>query len=41
VQDFSYMQANWTAFLLVVISLIALVLLYSQRRSILSEGRRA
>ena len=41
VQDFSYMQANWTAFLLVVISLIALVLLYSQRRSILSEARRA
>jgi molybdate transport system permease protein len=41
VQDFAYAQANRTALLLVVISLAALVLLYSQRRSKLSEVRRA
>jgi molybdate transport system permease protein len=41
VQDFAYAQANRTALLLVVISLAALVLLYSQRRSVLSEARHA
>jgi molybdate transport system permease protein len=41
VQDFAYAQANRTALLLVVISLAALVLLYSQRRGLLSEARRA
>jgi molybdate transport system permease protein len=41
VQDFAYTQANRTALLLVVISLAALVFLYSQRRSKLSEARRA
>jgi molybdate transport system permease protein len=41
VQDFSYAQANGTALLLVVISLVALMLLYSQRRNVLSEARRA
>jgi molybdate transport system permease protein len=40
VQDFAYAQANRTALLLVVISLGALVLLYSQRRTVLSEARR-
>ncbi len=39
VQDFAYAQANRTALLLVVISLAALVLIYSQRRSIFSEAR--
>ena len=41
VQDFAYAQANRTALLLVVTSLVALVLLYSQRRSIFSETRHA
>ncbi|HTY85598.1 MAG TPA: molybdate ABC transporter permease subunit [Silvibacterium sp.] len=41
VQDFAYAQANRTALLLVVVSLAALVLLYSQRRNIFSEARRA
>jgi molybdate transport system permease protein len=41
VQDFSYAQANRAALLLVVISLAALVLLYSQRRGAVSEARRA
>ena len=41
VQDFAYAQANRTALLLVVVSLAALVLLYSQRRNMFSEARRA
>ncbi len=41
VQDFAYARANRTALLLVVVSLAALVLLYSQRRNIFSEARRA
>ncbi|MBV8675467.1 MAG: molybdate ABC transporter permease subunit [Acidobacteriaceae bacterium] len=41
VQDFAYGQANRTALLLVIISLAALVLLYSQRRDLLNEVRRA
>ncbi|HZD51085.1 MAG TPA: molybdate ABC transporter permease subunit [Silvibacterium sp.] len=40
VQDFAYAQANRTALALVAVSLAALVLLYSQRRSVLSEARR-
>lgn len=41
VQDFAYAQANRTALLLVVTSLVALVFLYSQRRAPFSETRRA
>jgi len=41
VQDFAYAQANRTALLLVVTSLVALVFLYSQRRGPLSEAHRA
>jgi len=40
VQDFAYAQANRTALVLVVISVAALVLLYSRRRPGLSEARR-
>lgn len=40
VQDFAYAQANRTALVLVVISVAALVLLYSRRRTALSEARR-
>jgi molybdate transport system permease protein len=40
VQDFAYTQANRTALVLVVISVAALVLLYSRRRHGLSEARR-
>jgi len=40
VQDFAYAQANRTALLLVVISVAALVFLYSQRRAGLGEARR-
>jgi len=40
VQDFSYAQANRTALVLVVISVAALVLLYSRRRPALGEARR-
>jgi molybdate transport system permease protein len=39
VQDFAYTQANRTALVLVVISVAALVLLYSRRRHGLSEAR--
>jgi len=40
VQDFAYAEANRTALVLVVISIAALVLLYSRRRPGLSEARR-
>jgi len=40
VQEFAYAQASRTSLLLVVISLAALVLLYSQRRPMLGEARR-
>ncbi len=40
VQDFAYAEANRTALVLVVISVAALVLLYSRRRPGLSEARR-
>jgi molybdate transport system permease protein len=40
VQDFAYAQANRTALVLVVISVAALVLLYSRRRPSLSEAPR-
>jgi molybdate transport system permease protein len=40
VQDFAYPQANRTALVLVVMSIAALVLLYSRRRTGLSEARR-
>jgi molybdate transport system permease protein len=40
VQDFAYAQANRTALVLVVISIAALVLLYSRRRPALEEARR-
>lgn len=40
VQDFAYAQANRTSLLLVVISLGALMLIYSQRRPALGEARR-
>jgi molybdate transport system permease protein len=39
VQDFAYAQANRTSLLLVAISLAALVVLYSQRRTLHSEAR--
>lgn len=40
VQDFAYTEANRTALVLVVISIAALVLLYSRRRPALWETRR-
>jgi molybdate transport system permease protein len=40
VQEFAYAQANRTSLLLVAISLVALALLYSQRRPALGEVRR-